>query len=298
MIKVGLDYYVTKSSLDYLLTIAYKYDIAIYHVRNKKNCICFYGKIKDRKKIKANIDGVQYKYTTGLFGIIHRIIFDYSRLLPVLLAILFIYVLNNLTYNIQIYGDSDILDEEIMSISDKYKYTFVDESKLKQEIKDLYNEQVSFLEVYKTGNNIEIKYKVKDEINETQHNDSALIAKKDGLIANFEVSSGYKEKQINEIVKKGEIIVNNEMLDSNNQIKSISVSGKVYAYTWNKVVVEIDELEGNEVYAFCLLLFEARNQIHLEEDEYIVKENILQFYTSNGKMCIEVLFTVYEDITS
>ncbi len=299
MIKIGMDFYVSKYSLRSILAIAYRNDIALYHIKRQDNQIVFYAKVKDRKKINECFPHTRNEYTTGLIGMFLRIISDKSRIISLGIAVILLCFIHHLTYDIEIYGNSNEIDDRIYEISKPYLYRLQEGGQLKKEIKEELGSELSFIEVYTNGNNVEIRYKKKENIELKEKNEGPLVAQKDGLIASFDVSSGFKQYKINDTVKAGDIIVNNEMIDSNNLVKNIEVEGKVYAYTWTRINVEMKEIKGNDAYSFYLLLLEARNMIELEtKEEYIVEENVLQYYTSDGKMYLEVLFSVYEDITS
>jgi hypothetical protein len=80
---------------------------------------------------------------------------------------------------------------------------------------------------------------------------------------------------------------------------SLAVSGKVYGMTWTTVYSEIDADREITVFDFLRLLYGCRSQIETEisEDEKVLKENILQVASSEGKIRISVLYTCIEDIT-
>ena len=107
-----------------------------------------------------------------------------------------------------------------------------------------------------------------------------------------------KNKIIKDLVKKGDIIVNNKMLNSNNQEVDVDVKGKVFAYTWRKIMVEIDENKYPDAINYFHLLLEARSTIQLQDEERIEKENVLLFDKNKGKIKIIILYTLLEDITS
>ncbi|MEG2685427.1 MAG: sporulation protein, partial [Erysipelotrichaceae bacterium] len=90
----------------------------------------------------------------------------------------------------------------------------------------------------------------------------------------------------------------NTIIDSMNKSESINVKGKVYAYTWYTINVEIDEKNSIDAFDYFKLLFEARRTIAKEigEGEKIIKENVLQFEPKVGKMNMQVHYTLLEVI--
>ena len=69
--------------------------------------------------------------------------------------------------------------------------------------------------------------------------------------------------------------------------------------TWYTIVSELENSSEIEVLDFLRLLMNARRQIETEisEDEQVLKENILQVLSNEGKIRMPVHYTCLEDIT-
>ena len=104
----------------------------------------------------------------------------------------------------------------------------------------------------------------------------------------------------NDVVKKGDLLVSNILLDSMNLPEEIYVKGRVFAYTWSDFSVEMPNNSLPEGVQFFQLLFQARRIIseELGEDEKIVSENILQFSVNDDKIKMDLHYTLLEDISS
>ena len=90
------------------------------------------------------------------------------------------------------------------------------------------------------------------------------------------------------------------MYDSYQKEVNVDVEGSVFAYTWQKVIVEIKDNKLPDAINYFSLLLEARSQINIQLNakEKVVKENILHFDKNEGKIKLIILYTLLEDITS
>ncbi len=298
MYRWGFDKYQVHTTLHELTRMCYAQDIAIYHVC-VKDTITFYAKVHQRNKIQSTLSGAKRLHRVGFLGILTRWVFSIHKWVVMLACVCMFYVLNHLMFSYQVYGDVDALDVEIEQVLSMYQYRFIDVEAMKKSIMEQCGAHIQWLEVYPKGNHIDVRYKAREEVEEQSYNNDALIAKKDGLLVCFDVQSGYKVTQINQSVKAGDILVDNVMPNSFGSMVHVDVVGKVYAHTWNRVSVEMQDTVEQDDIALFVLLMEARGQIQLEGDEEkIVAENILLFERKEDKIILEVLFTLYEDITS
>lgn len=298
--KYGLDYYEISLSLIELLHICKTHQLHCFYIHKKDHKIYFYGKISQRKKLLNTFPNIQYKYTTGILGMCIRNFTCTYRWISYIFCIVLWYLLQNTMFSYSVYGNNNAIEKQISNCLKDYKYTFVDIDLIKKEIMNICQKDVYFLELYKEGNHLVVSYTPKIKHDEINSQSTPLIAKKDGLIAYFECEKGNKVKHVNDVVYKGEILVDNKMYDSYNREINIEVKGKVYAYTWKKVCVEIKENALPDAINYFSLLLEARNQIHIDlhNDEKVEKENVLQFIKNEGKIKIIILYTLLEDITS
>ena len=129
-----------------------------------------------------------------------------------------------------------------------------------------------------------------------------MYAYKEGVVALFDVKSGYKLVTLNQHIKIGDELITSQIIDSTGESKQTYVLGKVYAYTYNEVIKSINwpyTYELTKPWAFYNLLLECREDIsnELSYDEKIIDENILQFYYEEGTINMKILYTLYEDIT-
>jgi len=298
--RYGLDFYESKLSEIEILRLFQRYEMYCFHVkRTSKGCI-FATRIKDRNKLHSILPNATYLYTSGLWGMVIRNFTNKYRIFSYICMICLWMFFSNTIFAFEIYGENDKLEKNMNDIVHTFLYQRKNVDQLKKTIQIKFKDDISWLEVYENGSKITIRYTLRGKVLNNIKNNAPLIAKKNGMIAYFECDSGYKVKQVNDLVHEGDILVDNKMKDSYNRNVDVNVSGKVFAYTWQKVSVEIKNNKLPDALNYFSLLMEARDQIKINKDigERIVKENILQFERNEGTIKIIILYTLLEDITS
>ena len=296
----GLDHYcISLNKIDFLSEIK-KYNLICYDVYTKNNMTMFCIRVSNRKFIKQIFPQAKYMYTSGFIGMIIRNLCTTSHIISYVISVILWCILSNTIFGIEIAGEKDIVSEKLEYSTSKFLYTQKNVEDLKETLLTTFKNDISWLEIYKKGSLLFIRYTSKEKESAMELTNAPLIAKKDGMIAFFDVQAGYKIKKVNDVVHKGDVLVDNKMPNSFDEKIQIDAHGKVYAYTWEKIVVEIKENKIPVAINFFSLLLEARNQIQLqiEEGERIEKENILQFSQNEGTIKIIILYTLLEDITS
>lgn len=298
--RVGLDHFSIGIAPIRVLRACRKEGIACYDVYKKENKTYFSTRIYERKRVEKLFPSATYLHTSGVLGMLYRNIKKPSRLCIYACVIFMWFTLSSLTFRIDTFGENDVLEKRIQEYAHSYMYKPKEVKQLKQGLLKQFNNEVSWLEVYNKGNVLKIRYTVKEKIDNKTIDNSPLVAQKDALIAYFECKDGFKTKKVNEMVKKGEVLVDNKMNDSFGVSKPLQVSGRVYGYTWQKVTVEMDKNALPDAINYFSLLLKARDEVHIDiqEDEKVEKENVLQFSKNKGKIKLEILYTLLEDITS
>jgi hypothetical protein len=130
-----------------------------------------------------------------------------------------------------------------------------------------------------------------------EDNKGSLYASKDGVIRRFSISSGVKNVGVYDFVKKGDLLVSDILVNTNNESILIGSVGKVFASTFYYVEVSSNAIL-DDASKQALLLDRARSEVSKNinsEDEYIESENVLINDLNNGYM--KVYYVLYEDIT-
>lgn len=298
--RYGLDHYSINKSTISFLKICKKENLYVYHVKAKENLTYFEARLKDREKIISIFPTSHYLFTSGFVGMLFRNFTSKSRLLSYGICIFMWCFLSCTVFRIDVLGTKDDLDNRITQSLRKYQYQTKNIHGVKKDLLSKYKNDVSWLEVYDKGSIVKVHYVAKEKSEEKEFGDKPLIAKKDGMIAFFKSDAGFKVRRVNDIVKKGDILIDNHMPDSYQRDTNVEVRGKVYAHTWQKVSVEMKANKLPDAINYYSLLLEARNQVNidLENEEEVEVENILQFSKNKGKIKLEILYTLLEDITS
>ena len=122
------------------------------------------------------------------------------------------------------------------------------------------------------------------------------------MVVRFDVQHGEKKVKINQIVHPGDLLIDNELKDAFEVPQPLYVKGKVYGYTWYTVessLLDAPDFPLHDALAFFRLLMDCRSQIaeQLQEDEKIIKENVLLFDRNAGTITMKIHYTLLEDLT-
>ncbi len=163
---------------------------------------------------------------------------------------------------------------------------------IKKKITEKYKDKIDWLEIENIGTKYIIRYEPR--INNPQIEEKKLrhiVAKKDAIINNLDISNGQIIKNKNDYVKKGDIIVSG-YISLNDKIKdTVSSCGTVYGEVWYEVTTTYplkykeEIITGNKkkVYVIKLLnkdieLFNLKHYKYKKiKSKTIIKNNILPF---------------------
>jgi len=239
-----------------------------------------------------------------MLGFLLRQMRQPRRMVDIAFVIALWYLLSHTIFAITLSGDKEESKRLIQTTLQDMGYTtpFYDSDmqKMKSDLKKRLENEIAWMEVSKTGSQYHIQFTTKEfaTIEPLQQNE--LIAQKDGVIEHFELQHGNKLVAINDFVHAGDVLVTNVLVDSSNTNQDLYVKGKVYAYTWKEVHVEMAANKLAKPFQFYQLLFEARREAShdLRKGESIYKENILQFQDNAGTISMDIHYTLIEDITT
>lgn len=243
--------------------------INIYKIISKKNDICEmiidYASYDDIIKIKGIYDVYIIDYL-GAIKIRKNILKNKFFMIFIILGICLVFFLTRITYNIKIITNdknlNNLLKQELKQ-NGIYKYSFLksyqDITKIKNKILKKYQDTFEWLEIEKKGTSYYVRFEPRlEEKKETTNNVYNIVALKDARIINLDIESGQIVKNVNQYVKKGDIIVSSD-IKLNDNVKNISsAKGLVYGETWYKVDVTIPLnyqekiITGNSVNAYSV----------------------------------------------
>ena len=291
--------------LDDFFSLVHQQHWSVYEVIAKtNNTITFCTPIQYHYEIIHVCKQITYIKTTGMLGFVLRQMKRPRRMVCVLVTVVLWYGLSHTVFEINIQGDQEktkvLLQTTLEDMGYATPLLHKDVQQLKETVKKQLENDIAWMEVVQQGSRYNIQFTTKEFVTITPLGHAELIAQKDGVIASFDVPHGFKMVAINDVVHKGDVLVSNVLMDSKNIAKEVFVKGKVFAYTWKEVHVEMSENKLPEAFQYYQLLFEARREAakHLVPGETIAKENILQFQHNTGTISMDIHYTLYEDITT
>lgn len=189
----------------------------IYNIEKKEE----YGLIKIKKEINKN------KY------IIISMILGYALLI----------FLCNIIYEVDIIHNDEetrnFLKQELKSYGIKEKTLKKDYKKIEQIKKEIINknrDKIEWLEIETIGTKYVVRVEtriIKEQ--EQQPNNRNIIAKKDAIIKKIEAEQGQIIKEINNYVKKGDIVISGNIYVENEIKNTVPAQGKIYGETWYEI---------------------------------------------------------------
>ena len=212
---------------------------------NQLEVIINYKDYKELKKYSKTYKiNIIRKY--GNLKIIELIKKNLFILIPISIAIIFLYFLSNVIFSIEvIYNDKDIVKTIKQELSkygiEKYKLKkdYIYLNKVKEEILKNNKNTLEWLEIIEDGTKyiiklVERKQEEKDESFEYQ----SISTTKDAIITSIKAYSGEKVKEINDYVKKDDIIVSGVITKPNGSLVYTKANAKVYGEVWYKIDIE------------------------------------------------------------
>lgn len=293
-------------SLESLINQCMIHQIELFDVQRKEDQTVFYCALDQKSKLMKLFPDVKDLGTTGVLGfLISELKRPFHLFLLCWIIVLYL-VLSHTLFRIDFTSTSAVLQTEIELYLSEQKivpYAMIWDAdfddQLKQDIKMKFLHQIAWIEVKRNASVLTVSFNHKDSKEVKSFQSEPLISTKHAIVKSFDLLHGYKTVNINQVVYPGDVLVQPYLIDSKGVYKPIFVSGKVMGVTWYTIVSELENSSEIEVLDFLRLLMNARRQIETEisEDEQVLKENILQVLSNEGKIRMTVHYTCLEDIT-
>ena len=199
--------------------------------------------ITDYKKIKRRYKTKVVSYYGKIF-ITNYIRTNKYMLISLFISFLVLYSFTNTIFKVNINtNDKELYNTIYNSLKEnnistyKRKKSFKELSLIKEKILKDNEDVLEWLEIQEKGctYNIELTKRVKNKTNNSDGTPKDIIASKDGLIKYIKSTKGTKLKDINDYVKKGEVLITGNILKNDEIVSQVEASGEVYAETWYKV---------------------------------------------------------------
>jgi len=296
---------VKTKNIDRFLTNLYKLNIDIFRVDvlNYKEIIVEiyekdYNKVK-RLSILNKIEIVDYKGNKKRKS---RFLFNKTFLLSLCFGLFLLIFLSNVIFSIDvIHTSSDVRNFILDELREngikrlQLRKNFDKLEKIKNNILENNKDKIEWLEINRIGTKYVVKLeerKMNTYISDYKFQD--IVATKDGVIKKIIAKSGVKVKEVNEYVKKGDIIISGSIYLNEELKKTVKAIGEVYGEVWYKISIEYPIINeeryetGNKKEVISLnflnnsfILFNKNNYKNsYTKKNYILKNNILPFSIS------------------
>lgn len=275
-------------------------------IKIDKNTYEFHSDNKYYKKIISIFKDIKVVRKSGLINILINMLRYKTTIIAMVLSVFLYCHLNSKIWCIDINGDNEkllnFINDRLIENNIYVGARKISSDKL-SEIQShiLYNnyDVIEYLSIKSDGCEILVNYKEKRKETDFLDKKGNLYASKDGLIKSFDLISGNKVVEINDYVKKGDLLVKDVITTDYNQEVYLGTKGSVYAYTWYYVTLTCLLNENIDISScFANSLLQAKNKLSLNfsDTEYIFEENVLQFKVDRNKMYMKVHFTCVENI--
>ncbi|WP_232780304.1 sporulation protein YqfD [Candidatus Stoquefichus sp. SB1] len=300
--SIGYDLYeVEEHAIFLLLRFAKQKKIKILHLRKKADMYSFYIPTYQRYIFKTFDQPYTYLKTIGLLKYVLFLSKQYLNILGVICFLGSVIASSYFIFDIEIIGTMPSVNQQMITDLKKEKVNLFSPLKsyerlneILADFKTIYKDHVEYMSVYQVGSVFHVEYTKRKQEQIEKDDFRNLYAKKDGMIASFDVESGLIQVKKNDYVKKGDLLVSNTIISTQNQTKIIPVKGHVYAYTFNQYEASVKNVKQDQAEVFYQLLLSIRSR--LPADAVIDKENVLQMTKTRSKITLKVHYTLLEDI--
>lgn len=212
----------------------------------KDNKVIFIINYEDLELLSklANIEVIKYY---GLVGIKKFLKKHYILLTSFILSYIIIIILSNVIFKVEIVTNNQVLKDNISYYLNYYgivKYKFVKSNKYIENVKEkilLENKDtIEWISINREG----VKYVVNvtprvisNRVSVDKPSD--IVSKKDALIKYLVVTGGSSVKEVNDVVKKGEVIISGNVVKFDKVVGTTRSKGKVFGEVWYTVNISI-----------------------------------------------------------
>lgn len=210
--------------------------------KDEANIVIYKKDLNKIDKIKT-IYNIDKEEEYGLIKIKKKINKNKYILISMMLGYALLIFLCNIIYEVDIIHNDKKTKEflkqelEVYGIKEKtIKKSYKQIDKIKQEIINKNKDKIEWLEIEVKGTKyiVRVEPRIIKEPKEIKENRN-LVAKKDGIIKKIEAQKGQIQKEINNYVKKGDIIISGNIYDGETIKSTTQAEGKVYGEVWYEI---------------------------------------------------------------
>lgn len=299
--KLGYDYYELECyDIVYWLRRFKNKQITIINLKQVKNDVYrFYIPIYQRHKIKE----FPLVFIKSV-GLIHYllIMFKPNNILVIITSIIMIMFLNTRINKIEVIGNNPSFNQTLKKYLDdndvKVMNSLLNYQQINQlynRVKDKYLDKVNYLNIYQEGTNFIVEYTPVKKNHTTSLSYRSIVASRAGIITRIDVSQGNVMVQENDYVNKGDVLVSNTIISTNDKTKIIATEGNVYAYCVEDYTCTLPtNNKDDEVFARMLLNIRSR----IPKDSVIDREIVLKYGINKDKVELKMRYIFITNIAT
>lgn len=225
------------------------------------------------------------------------------RLFGLLIAVFSFLLADGLCWQVNIEGSRESINNTLFSHLADYGLNPFQALKNNAEIQAIqeqllsdYADVIDWLNLYLDGHTYQISYtpKIKEKTETPSY--TLLLASDDAIVDLIEVEKGNVLVKRNQYVKKGETLVSNELVSTDEKTKLIETKGKIYGYVYKTYEATLNHQDNAEGFAFLHLKILEEVEKEIGEDGRISQENVLHYEAKEGTISLKVQFTLYKNI--
>lgn len=248
ILKSKIKLRVKGKNINRFITRLYNNNIEIlkcnYINKEEVDIIIYEKDIKKLKEIKTIYD-VDKINTYGLIKIKKHLDINKYIIISLTFGYILLRILTNIIFNVEIIHNDEKTRQFIKNELSTYgikektiKKSYNEIQKIKEQILNKYKDKIEWLEIEEKGT----KYVVRLELRiikekQEQKKKQNIIAKKDSIIKEIQATSGQIVKDINNYVKKGEVVISGNIYDNEIIKDTVPAEGKVFGEVWYEVTV-------------------------------------------------------------
>ena len=264
-----------------VLSILINNKIYFKDMKTINNYLYFKINTKDIEILKNILDIEVIKYY-GKKGIILFIKKHYILMISFIISYIIVLLLSKIIFSIEVITNNLSIKDNILSELKEYgieKYKFIKNIEqleiIKNKILENNKDTLEWIEITRVGTKyvVNITPRIIDNtIIDGKTYD--IVSKKDGLIKKIILSGGNSVKEVNEVVKKGEVIISSDIVKFDKVVGKRSARGKVYAEVWYTININVPNKHT---------IYESTNKIvnHIYLDIFGYKFTLMGKYNSN-----------------
>lgn len=194
----------------------------------------------DYKRISRRFNTKIVKYY-GKEGIIFFFNYHKYMIISFVFSLFILYLLSNTIFEVNVnIEDKNIKNIILNSLKEegiykyKHKKSFEELKSIKKKILDNNKDTLEWIEIIESGvtYKVEVTPRIIVEKKKNKLKESSIYAKKDGLIKRIIVFRGSKVKEINDYVKRGDVLISGNILKDDKVVSKVNSEGLVYAEVW------------------------------------------------------------------